>query len=440
MLDEGPGIPPGEEKQVFERFRRGRSDRPGTGLGLAIVETLARRWGGTASIRNRETGGARAEVRLPVDRSARDLEQVTLMRTAALGLLGLLLAVAVGYGVHLITRETISLPVVQLEQPAPARSACRDERRTHDDRQTTTAKTDDHGTTTEDRGTQTDDNSGSGSSGKGRGRGPRRWWRRRLRHSIHRLWRRTPSARSGGSSCGRRSRSLRTTATTPAGSRTSRGEAGVAYGLVYHYFGSKEELLETIFRRTWSRMLEAVQEVERSGIPAREQLQAVARIVLGAWETDPDLVRVLVREVARSPQLGNEVEEVEHAFAALERIIVHGQEQGELKPDLDPRFAALIVYGALEEILTGWVFGRLPAEPGRRRAGRGDSRLSSHARPRGGLTRQSIRLIHQSIRKVIKSGLANRKATVGISRLSFHSTELESCMRARLLLFGLVLG
>ena len=77
VLDEGPGIPPGEERQVFERFRRGQSDRPGTGLGLAIVETLARRWGGTASIRNRETGGARAEVRLPVDRLARDLEQVS---------------------------------------------------------------------------------------------------------------------------------------------------------------------------------------------------------------------------------------------------------------------------------------------------------------------------------------------------------------------------
>ena len=76
VLDEGPGIPPGEERQVFERFRRGRSDRPGTGLGLAIVETLARRWGGTASIRNRETGGAHAELRLPIDRTVRDLEQV----------------------------------------------------------------------------------------------------------------------------------------------------------------------------------------------------------------------------------------------------------------------------------------------------------------------------------------------------------------------------
>jgi AcrR family transcriptional regulator len=140
-------------------------------------------------------------------------------------------------------------------------------------------------------------------------------------------------------------------------------EAGVAYGLVYHYFGSKEDLLETIFRRTWSRMLQAVEEVEKEGAPAREQLAAVARIVLGAWQIDPDLVRVLVREVARSPQLGREVDEIAHAFAALQRIVARGQERGELRTDVDPRLAAWILYGALEEILTGWVFDRLPAEP-----------------------------------------------------------------------------
>ena len=67
VLDEGPGIEPGDERRVFERFRRGRTDRPGTGLGLAIVEALARRWGGTASIRMRDDRtGARAEVVLPL--------------------------------------------------------------------------------------------------------------------------------------------------------------------------------------------------------------------------------------------------------------------------------------------------------------------------------------------------------------------------------------
>lgn len=67
VLDEGPGVAPGDERRVFERFRRGRTDRPGTGLGLAIVEALARRWGGSASIRMRDGGtGARAEVVLPL--------------------------------------------------------------------------------------------------------------------------------------------------------------------------------------------------------------------------------------------------------------------------------------------------------------------------------------------------------------------------------------
>ena len=140
-------------------------------------------------------------------------------------------------------------------------------------------------------------------------------------------------------------------------------EAGVAYGLVYHYFGSKEELLDTIFRRTWARMLEAVEVVERSDMTAREQIQGVARIVLGAWDVDPDLVRVLIREVARSPQLGREVDEIAHAFSALERIVRRGQERGELRTDVEPRLAAWILYGALEELLTGWVFERLPAGP-----------------------------------------------------------------------------
>jgi signal transduction histidine kinase len=69
VLDEGPGLEPGEEERVFERFARGSTgtSRPhGTGLGLAIVAALARRWGGTATLRNRREGGAMAEVRLPL--------------------------------------------------------------------------------------------------------------------------------------------------------------------------------------------------------------------------------------------------------------------------------------------------------------------------------------------------------------------------------------
>ena len=137
-------------------------------------------------------------------------------------------------------------------------------------------------------------------------------------------------------------------------------EAGVAHGLLYHYFSSKEEVLETIFRETWSDLLAAVRDVEESGEPAREQIRQVAAILLRSWRRDPDLVRVLVREVTRSPELGRRVGEIGEAFAAIERIVRRGQDAGELRDDLDPRLASAILYGAIEEILTGWVLELLP--------------------------------------------------------------------------------
>jgi hypothetical protein len=75
-------------------------------------------------------------------------------------------------------------------------------------------------------------------------------------------------------------------------------------------------------------------------------------------------VRVLVKEVTRGPQLGREVEEIEHAFEALERIVRAGQESGDLRADVNPRIAASILYGALEDVLTSWVFERMTPAPG----------------------------------------------------------------------------
>jgi TetR/AcrR family fatty acid metabolism transcriptional regulator len=135
-------------------------------------------------------------------------------------------------------------------------------------------------------------------------------------------------------------------------------EAGVAHGLLYHYFRSKEEVLETIFRDTWALMLEAVRAAEEATPSAREQLRKVIAIVLRSWRDDPDLIRVLVREVTRTPQLAGEVAEVEQAIDALERIVGRGQENGEFGTDVRPRLVASIVYGALDEILTSWVLGQ----------------------------------------------------------------------------------
>src|SRR5436190_7337837 len=140
-------------------------------------------------------------------------------------------------------------------------------------------------------------------------------------------------------------------------------EAGVAYGLVYHYFGSKEAVLEAVFREQWGRLLAAVALAEETGKTAPEQLGLVVKIVLRTWRDDPDLVRLLVREITRSPHLQREVDEIAEAFAALERIVAQGQREGTIRSTLDARLAAWMLYGALEEILTGWVLGQLRDAP-----------------------------------------------------------------------------
>jgi TetR/AcrR family fatty acid metabolism transcriptional regulator len=137
-------------------------------------------------------------------------------------------------------------------------------------------------------------------------------------------------------------------------------EAGVAHGLLYHYFRSKEEVLDSVFRETWTDIVGAAHRVEETDEPARERLTGIAKILLRAWKRDPDLVRVVIREGLRSPDLQRRVAEIRQAFQAIERIVERGQADGEFRADVDARLASVVFYGALEEILTAWVLGTLP--------------------------------------------------------------------------------
>ena len=68
VRDRGPGLAPGEDELVFERFHRGRAGQQGTigsGLGLAIARTLARAWNGDVTLGNRPGGGAIAVLEFP---------------------------------------------------------------------------------------------------------------------------------------------------------------------------------------------------------------------------------------------------------------------------------------------------------------------------------------------------------------------------------------
>jgi AcrR family transcriptional regulator len=137
-------------------------------------------------------------------------------------------------------------------------------------------------------------------------------------------------------------------------------EAGVAHGLLYHYFRSKDEVLEAVFDENWSVLLTRIANVEETGEPAVDQLRHIAAIVLRTWLHLPDVVRVVVREFGRSPEVAERIGVLAQPIYAIERVIARGIERGEFRQDIDARFAATVVYGSIDELLTAWVLGRLP--------------------------------------------------------------------------------
>ncbi len=139
-------------------------------------------------------------------------------------------------------------------------------------------------------------------------------------------------------------------------------EAGVAHGLLYHYFDSKDKVLEAVFHENWSVLQERIANVEETDEPAADQLRHVAMIVLRTWLHLPDVVRVVIREFGRSPELADRIGELAQPIEVIERIIERGVERGEFQQDIDPRVAATVVYGGIDELLTAWVLDRLPAD------------------------------------------------------------------------------
>ncbi len=137
-------------------------------------------------------------------------------------------------------------------------------------------------------------------------------------------------------------------------------DAGVAHGLLYHYFASKDEVLKTIFVENWGELLKRFRAVEETHEPADEKLAGIAKILLRTWRNDPALVTVMVREVARSQHIQGQVAEVGEAFEIIQRVIEQGQATGLFRPGIDARLASWVLYGGLEEVLTGWVLGQLP--------------------------------------------------------------------------------
>ncbi|QEC50210.1 TetR/AcrR family transcriptional regulator [Baekduia soli] len=143
-------------------------------------------------------------------------------------------------------------------------------------------------------------------------------------------------------------------------------EAGVAYGLVYHYFRSKDQVLDTLFLERWDVMLEAIREVDARDLAARRKLEAIAAFIVDSYRHDPDLMKVIIVEVTRAANSFGQthIEKINEAYNLIAAVVAKAQDAGEFRSDISPQFAAMAFYGAIEQVLTGWIFATLPQAAG----------------------------------------------------------------------------
>jgi AcrR family transcriptional regulator len=139
-------------------------------------------------------------------------------------------------------------------------------------------------------------------------------------------------------------------------------EAGVAYGLVYHYFDSKEEILNQLFSERWQLMLDAITEIDSRQIPARDKLYLVASFIIDSYRHEPQLMKVIIVEVTRAANSfgATHLGKIREAYSMIATIVDGARKDGSFKADISADFAAMCFYGAIEQLLSGWIFGYLP--------------------------------------------------------------------------------
>jgi hypothetical protein len=113
-------------------------------------------------------------------------------------------------------------------------------------------------------------------------------------------------------------------------------------------------------------MLSAIDEIDAQPIAAREKLYAIASFIVDSYRHDPQLMKVIIVEVTRAANTFGQTHlpEIRKAYQRFASIVAAAQADGEFRPAVTPQFAALAFYGAIEQVLTGWIFGLLEEDEG----------------------------------------------------------------------------
>jgi TetR/AcrR family transcriptional regulator, fatty acid metabolism regulator protein len=133
--------------------------------------------------------------------------------------------------------------------------------------------------------------------------------------------------------------------------------ARISYGLVYHYFGSKEDLFDALLDRWWEGLFELLSCVREAHDPMRERLASIIRYFLDTYQEKPELINIFITEISRSTTnlTPNRLEKFKEFLSITEQVVQEGQDEGALRADFKARYLTNIFLGALETFVSTMV-------------------------------------------------------------------------------------
>lgn len=134
-------------------------------------------------------------------------------------------------------------------------------------------------------------------------------------------------------------------------------KAGISYGLVYHYFGSKDNLYDAILNEWWTGLFSEIDRWDTELTNVQDKLAAVVKTFFDLFETRPDLIHIFITEISRaSGKLTPERRKFfKEFFDKTEHIIKQGQNAGYLRTDVRARYLTYIFLGAVESFISTMV-------------------------------------------------------------------------------------
>jgi TetR/AcrR family transcriptional regulator, fatty acid metabolism regulator protein len=139
-------------------------------------------------------------------------------------------------------------------------------------------------------------------------------------------------------------------------------EAGISYGLVYHYFRNKEDLLNEILDQWWDGLYQLLTDIQKTERDLNSRLKGLILYLLDTYQRKPDLIHIFITQISRSPAALNEtrLDNFKKFFRLMEDILTQGQKTKKLRRDVEPRYLTYIFLGAVETFLSVMVLGQEP--------------------------------------------------------------------------------